>query len=101
MGQPDRTAIDVGALRALANRFDTTAQMLDEAARNQSAGLVFAGATAGRAHRARGAELRAALERLAAEVSRWSHTTAVIADALRATADRYTHTELRVAARID
>jgi hypothetical protein len=92
--------IDVAAVRAVANRFEATAEILDEAACNHLARLTFGGAAAGRAHFARGDALRAALQRLAAEVSQWSRATGEIALALRASADRYADAELRTAARI-
>jgi len=44
--------------------------------------------------------LRVELERLAAEVSRWSRAAVEIAVALRAGADRYADAELYAAARI-
>ena len=62
--------------------------------------LEFSGASAGRAHTARGDALRAALERLTAELSQWSRAAAEIAVALRAGADRYADAELYAAARI-
>jgi hypothetical protein len=93
-------SIDVSAVRAVANRFDATVEILDEAARNHLASLTFGGATAGRAHSARGEALRTALQRLAAEVSEWSRATGEIAVALRASAGRYVDAELCTAARI-
>jgi hypothetical protein len=100
MGHRDATSIDVAAVRAVAHRFDTTAEVIDGAARNHLASLTFRGETAGRAHIARGDALRTALERLAAEVSQWSRATGGVAMALRASADRYADAELRAAARI-
>lgn len=100
MGHRDAASIDVAAVRAVANRFDATAEIIDETARNHLASLTYGGATAGRAHIARGDALRSALERLVAEVSQWSRATGEIALALRASADRYAYAELRSAARI-
>ena len=100
MGHRDVAGVDVAAVRAVANRFDATAEIIDGAARNHLASLTFGGATAGRAHIARGDALSTALERLAAEVWQWSRATSEIAVALRASADRYADAELRAAARI-
>ncbi|MDI3314705.1 MAG: type VII secretion target [Mycobacterium sp.] len=100
MGYRDTASIDVAAVRALAGRFQATAEILDEVARNHLACLTFGGAAAGRAHSARGDALRTALMRWAAEVSQWSLATGEIARALRASADRYADAELRAASGI-
>jgi uncharacterized protein YukE len=95
-----RTHVDVAALRAVANQFDGTAQILDAAARNNLSQLAFNGATAGRAHIGRGDALHTSLNRLQADLAQWSRATVEIAAALRAAADRYADAELRSAARI-
>lgn len=87
-------------MRAIANRFDATADTIDTATRTQLARLAFRGATAGRAHTARGDALRTALDRLAGELSQWSAASAEIAMALRACAQSYANAELSSASRI-
>ena len=56
--------------------------------------------SAGRAHTARGDALRAALDRLTAELSQWSRAAVEIAVALRASANRYADADVYAAARI-
>ena len=75
-------------------------QIIDAAVANNLTWLAFNGARAGQAHDACGDALRSALERLAAELSRWSRATAEIGAALRAGADRYADADLYAAARI-
>jgi hypothetical protein len=91
--------VDTAALRAAAQRFDTAADLLDAALRAQLSRLRFDGALAGRAHVAGGDAVRAALDRLAAEVAQWSRAAAEVAAALRATADGYADAELNAAIR--
>lgn len=105
MAQPDSTrvygaAIDVAAVCAVANRFDTSAQAVDGAARIQLGRLAFGGATAGQAHFARGDALRIALGRLTGELTQWSRAAAEIATVLRAGAGRYAEADSRGATRI-
>ncbi|MGH3969123.1 MAG: type VII secretion target [Mycobacterium sp.] len=100
MRQPDATWVDVAALRAVANRFDASAEAIGDAARTQLARLAFGGATAGQAHLARGDALRAALGRLTGELSQWAQAATEIATALRVGAERYAEADLRGAARI-
>ena len=95
-----RTYVEVAALRAVANQFDATAQLIDAAARNNLSQLCFTGATAGRAHTGRGDALHASLNRLDADLAQWSRASVEIAAALRAAADRYADAELRSAAGI-
>ena len=76
------------------------AALIDGAARNDLAALTFGGAAAGRAHVERGEALRVELERLTAQVRRWSRTADEIAIALRAGADRYAGADMYAAARI-
>jgi hypothetical protein len=92
--------IDAAAVHAVAERISAAADLIDDAARVHLTGLTFSGATAGRAHTARGDALRAGLDRLAAESSQWSRAAAEIAVALRAGADRYADADLYAAARI-
>ncbi|HZU49565.1 MAG TPA: type VII secretion target [Mycobacterium sp.] len=100
MDQHCRTWIDVAAMRSVANRFHGAAEVIDDAVRNHLAHLAFSGASAGRAHAARGDAVRSALNRLPAQLTQWSRATVEIAAALRATADRYAEAELRAAAGI-
>ncbi len=95
-----RTGVDVAAVYAVAGQLSAAAEIIDGAVANHLTWLVFSGARAGRAHTAHGDTLRAALERLTAELSQWSRATAEISAALRAGADRYADAELYAAARI-
>jgi hypothetical protein len=94
------TGVDVAAVYAVADQLSGAAEMIEDAVANHLTWLAFSGARAGRAHTAHGDALRAALERLAAELSRWSRATAEIGAALRAGADRYADADLYAAARI-
>jgi hypothetical protein len=91
---------DSQAVSGVADQLATAAEVIDAAVGNHLAALSFGGASAGRAHTARGDALRVELERLAAEMSRWSRAAVEIAVALRAGADRYAEAELYAAARI-
>ncbi len=92
--------VDVAAMRVIANRFDASAQLIEAAARINLSRLTFDGATAGRTHIGRGDAVRAAVDRLAAEVSQWARASSEVAVALRAAADRYADAESRSAIRI-
>ncbi|OBI50066.1 hypothetical protein A5707_15395 [Mycobacterium kyorinense] len=94
------TFVDVSAVRAVANRFDTTADLIDGAARDRLSRLGFDGATAGRAHIASGDALHTAVYRLTAALSQWARASAEIAAALRVGAERYADADRRGAARI-
>ncbi|MEZ0362391.1 type VII secretion target [Mycobacterium sp. pUA109] len=100
MGHQDTTRVDVAAMRAAANQFDGTAEILTTAVRAHLGGLRFDGASAGRAYVAQGDALRRAVDRLAAQLTQWSRASAEIALALRASADHYADVELYGAARI-
>jgi excreted virulence factor EspC (type VII ESX diderm) len=91
---------DSPGVRRVADQLAVAAELIDGAVGNHLAALTFGGATAGREHTARGDALRAELERLAAEVSRWSRAAGEIAGALRAGADRYDEADVYAAARI-
>ncbi len=95
-----RTEIDVAATHRIADQFRAAADLIDRALSDQLGRLAFGGASAGRAHTARGDALRVELGRLAAEVAQWSRASVEIAAALRASADRYADAELYAAARI-
>ena len=91
---------DSPAVNGIADQLGAAAELIDGAVGNHLAALTFGGASAGREHTARGDALRVELERLTAEVSRWSRAAVEIAVALRAGADRYAEAELYAAARI-
>ena len=95
-----RTGVDIAAVYAVADQLSAAAEIIGGAVANHLAWLAFNGARAGRTYTARGDTLRAALERMAADMSQWSRATAEIAAALRAGADRYGDAELYAAARI-
>ncbi len=94
------TEVDVAALHRVADQFGAAAELIDGPVSDHLSRLAFGGASAGRAHTARGDALRVELERLAAELSQWSRASVEIAAALRASADRYADAELYAAARI-
>jgi hypothetical protein len=91
---------DSHAVNGVADQLAAAAEVIDGAVGNHLAALTFGGASAGREYAARGDALRVELERLAAEVSRWSRAAVEIAVALRAGADRYAEAELYAAERI-
>ncbi len=90
----------MSATYRVADQFDAAAELIYGAVGDHLMRLQFGGASAGRAHSARGDALHAALERLTAELSQWSWACAEIAVALRAGADRYADAELYAAERI-
>ncbi|WP_431233445.1 type VII secretion target [Mycolicibacterium psychrotolerans] len=92
------TRVDCAGLRAAAQHFDSTAEMLDGVLHGQLSRLHFDGAVAGRAHVAHGDAVQAALDRLAAAVTQWSRAAEETAVALRVTADRYGDADVRAAA---
>lgn len=94
------TEVDLAAVHRTADRFGAAADLLEGAVSEHLMRLAFSGASAGRAHAARGDALRAELERLAAGLSRWSRASVEIAAALRGCADRYADAEQYAAARI-
>jgi hypothetical protein len=91
---------DSSGVHRVADQLGVAAELIDGAVGNHLAALTFGGASAGRAHTARGDALRVELERLATEASRWSRAALEIAVALRAGADRYDDADLYAAARI-
>lgn len=93
-------SVDVAALRAIANRFDASAEVIDGAVQTHLARLAFDGSTAGRAHIARGDALRTALDRLGGGLTQWSRTSVEVAGALRAAAQHYGDAELSSVARL-
>lgn len=95
-----RTEVDIAATQRVAGQFRAAAELVDRALSDHVARLGFGGASAGRAHAARGDALRVELERLATGLSQWSRASVEIAAALRAGADRYADAQLYAAARI-
>jgi hypothetical protein len=91
---------DSSGVRRVADQLSAAAELLDRAVGDHLARLAFSGASAGRAHAARGDALRVELARLTAEVTQCSRAAAETADALRAGVDRYVDAELYAAARI-
>jgi hypothetical protein len=92
--------LDSAGVHRVADQLGAAAELLDRAVGDHLARLAFGGASAGRAHTARGDALRVQLERLTAEVTQWSRAATDTAAALRAGADRYADAELYAAARI-
>ena len=100
MGELDAARVDVGAVLAIARQYDTAAEMVDTAVRTHLTGLAFDGATAGRAHAARGDVLRTAIEDVVDGLREWSRAATEIASALRVSADRYVDADMRAARRV-
>jgi hypothetical protein len=95
-----RTEVDVAAVHRVADQMVTAAEIIERVVGDHLTRLTFSGATAGRAHAARGDVLRAQLERLVSDVSQWSRAAVEIAGALRTGAERYADAEMYAAARI-
>ena len=100
MGQPDVARVDIAALHAVARQYEAAADIVDAAVRTHLTGLVFDGATAGRAHVARGDALRTAVNHVVDQLRQWSRAAAEIAAALRASADRYADADAHAASRV-
>ena len=100
MGQPDVARVDVAALHAVARQYEVAADIVDAAVRTHLTGLAFDGATAGRAHVARGDALRTAVDHVVDQLRQWSRAAAEIAAALRASADRYAEADAHAASRV-
>ena len=100
MGQPDVARVDVAALHAVARQYEAAADIVDAAVRTHLTGLAFDGATAGRAHVARGDALRTAVDHVVDQLRQWSRAAAEIAAALRASADRYAEADSAAASRV-
>jgi len=83
------TRISAAALRAAADQFDASAEVLDHVARAQPPEFPVEGAA-----------LRRALDRLPVQLAQWSRASAEIACALRAGADDYADAETGAATRI-
>ncbi|CAM4130619.1 hypothetical protein MB901379_00971 [Mycobacterium basiliense] len=94
------SGVDVAALRVIADRTSSAAEILDNAAANHLAHLTFGGVRAGRAYEQQGDALSAGLERIAVQLSGWSRAATEIADALRRIANRYVDADHYAATRI-
>ena len=97
MGERDSARLDIAAVRAAAERFDSVADELNRVARVP---LTFDGSAAGRAHTADGDALRVAVDRVIGDLAGWARAAAEIAAGLRAGADRYVDADLGATARI-
>ena len=80
--------MDSDGVRSVARRYTSAAHLLEGAVRSYLSELRFTGSTGGRAYRAEGDELHAALVRLAIGVEQWSRSSAEIAAVLHAESDR-------------
>lgn len=83
-------------MRAVAQRFDVAADMLDGVARSQLGGMRFDGAVAGRRHIASGDAVNDAVAQLGAAVVQWSRAAAEIAETLRYAAASFAAAESRM-----
>lgn len=93
------TSINVAGVRGVAGEFDNVANELQKAV-EQLRGLSFGGASAGRWHTAKGDAVRTGLREVVAHLENWQRTNTVIAEQLRATAQRYADREAKNAARM-
>ncbi len=87
-------------MRAVANRFDETAHLIDATVRTHLGGLAFDGACAGRAYAGQGDAIRFALHRLSGELTQWARAAAEVASVLRVGANRYAEADQYAAAGI-
>ncbi|MFV0496057.1 hypothetical protein [Mycobacterium sp.] len=94
------TFFDVAAVCSVADRIAEAAESVNDVAVNHLSQLTFGGAHAGSAYVDRGEALRAGLDRLSADVSRWSGAAAENAAVLRSGAARYAAADFDAAARI-
>lgn len=100
MAGRDTARVDVGALLEIARQYQAAADTVDGAVRTHLAALAFDGASAGKAHVARGDSVRVGVERVADRLRRWSRASAEIAARLRTSADRYTEADVRAGRRV-
>jgi hypothetical protein len=100
MGQGEGARVDVAALHAVARQYEAVAGIVDGAVRTHLTGLRFDGATAGRAHAARGDGVRTAVDHVVDQLRQWSRAAAEIAATLRASADRYAEADVSAAGRV-
>lgn len=82
-------SLDLGAVRSAAQRIDAVVEEVRDVVDSRLGSWQFGGTTAGLAHAAAGAALRAELERLAIDLIRWAQAADEIAAVLRAGADGY------------
>jgi len=92
--------VDCAAVRSVAQRYSTAADLVDGAVRSHLSGLRFNGSTAGRAYVANGDELHAALIGVMMQVEQWSRSSAEIAATLRAESGRQAEADQQSAALI-
>lgn len=92
--------VDVAALHAVAREYQAVADIVDGAVRTHLTGLTFDGATAGRAHVARGDAVRTAVDHVVVQLRQWSRAATEIATILRISADRYAEADVSAARRV-
>ncbi|MGV0738641.1 type VII secretion target [Mycobacterium syngnathidarum] len=100
MGDVTAARVDGAALSSVAAGYDAVAADLDSVVRARLRGLVFDGASAGRAHVADGDAVRSAVDELTDGLRRWSRASAEVAAVLRSSIDRYAVADSRAAARV-
>lgn len=100
MGEADTAHVDVGAVLAAAQQYDTAADIVDAAIRTHLTGLRFDGAAAGRVYAAQGDALRIAVDDVVHRLHDWARAAAEIATELRSCADRYVDVDARGARRV-
>ena len=92
------TAVDLAAVRAVAQRIESAAETLLEAPGAQPGSWHIDGANTGCAHSAAGAALRRETERLTTDLVGWGYAAGELAAALRSGADGRTVAESEAAA---
>lgn len=100
MGTAGAARVDTAAVRGIAREYETTASILDGAARTHLDDIDIGGATSGRAYVAQGEALRAAVFGVAMSLREWSRASLEIAAVLRATVDRYQDADAGAAMRV-
>ena len=101
MGTIGSTRVDVGAVLAVAGRYDGIADAVEGVARTHLARLAFDGSVAGRDHAARGEAQRRAVDGVVGQqLHYWARSAREIAAALRSSCDRYVEADARGAARV-
>ena len=100
MGKMGSTRVDVGAVLAVAGRYDGIAEAVDGVARTHLARLAFEGSVSGRDHVARGDAQRRAVDGVVGQLHGWARSAREIAAALRSSCDRYVEADARGAAQL-
>lgn len=100
MGMNGSTRVDVGAVLAVAGRYDGIAEAVDGVVQTHQTRLAFDGSVAGHAYAARGDAQRRAVDAVVSQLQMWARSAREIAAALRSSSDRYVEADARGTARL-